>query len=101
MLRPVLVALAAVLFLVPSAAAGDPPEGPFQWLEEVEGKEALAWVEQRNADSTGELTKHPAFEEIQAHTLSVLEADDRLVVGQRHGNWIYNLWKDATNRRGL
>lgn len=101
MLRLTIVALAALLLVLPSAFAGDPPEGPFQWLEEVEGKAALDWVEQRNAESTAELTKHPAFEEIQAHTLSVLEADDRLVVGTRHGSWIYNLWKDAKNRRGL
>ena len=101
MLRATIVAFLGVLLLAPLAQAGDPPADPFHWLEEVDGKEALAWVEKRNAESKAEFTKHPAFAEIEAHTLSVLEANDRLVVGQRHGEWIYNLWRDAKNRRGL
>jgi prolyl oligopeptidase len=97
----VLAFLALATLGVLPATADDPPEDPFHWLEEVEGKEALDWVAQRNAESKAEFTKHPAFAEIEANTLAVLEADDRLVVGQRYGNFVYNLWKDAKNSRGL
>ena len=33
------------------------PDDPYQWLEEVLGEKPLAWVKERNAESTGELTR--------------------------------------------
>ena len=35
----------------------DEPDDPFLWLEDVTGDRALAWVRERNAESTAELTK--------------------------------------------
>src|SRR5690606_23305826 len=37
-------------------------EDPFQWLEEVEGTEALAWVAERNAHAAEVLASRPGFE---------------------------------------
>lgn len=98
--RACLLALLALLAL--SACGSEAPEtDPYLWLEEVEGEQALAWVAERNAGSHAALAKHPAFAKIEAHTLSVLEADDRLIVGRRHGDWMYYLWRSAKHRRGL
>ena len=85
----------------PPARAKDAPADPFLWLEEVLGDKALAWVNAQNAATTKELQAHPAVAEIEAHALAVLEADDRLVYGERHGDWIYNFWRDAEHPRGL
>ena len=95
-----LITLAAVV-AAPAVFAQDEAEDPFLWLEEVEGEKALAWVEEQNAASEAILTQHPAFADIQAHTLDVLEADDRIVTGSRHGDWMYGFWRDAEHRRGL
>ena len=64
---------------------------PYLWLEEVEGERALAWVEEQNALSHAELTQHAAFAEIQADTLAILQADDRIVAGRRRCDWVYDL----------
>ncbi len=76
-------------------------DDPFLWLEEVQGEKALAWVEARNAASRAELTKHEEFAVIEADTLALLDADDRIVFGSQRGAWIYNFWRDAANPRGL
>ena len=98
--------LAAALFLaaacpLPAVQAGEAPEDPFLWLEEVEGEKALAWVEERNAESHAALTGHPAFARTEADTLAILEADDRLVVGRWRGDWMYDFWQDAAHPRGI
>ena len=94
-----LVLCAALLF--PACGAEEPAGDPFLWLEEVEGEKALAWVEQQNAEVHAELARHPAFAQIESDTLAVLEADDRLVVGRRHGDWMYDFWRDAAHPRGV
>ena len=36
-------------------SAGE-PDDPYQWLEEIGGARPMAWVKERNRESTGELT---------------------------------------------
>ncbi len=100
-MRHVLFALLVVSFLLPIAWAKDAPTDGYLWLEDVRGDRAIAWVEKQNDATHAALTKHPAFAEIEAHTLSVLEADDRLVVGRRRGDWVYDFWRDAEHPRGI
>ncbi len=91
----------AALCALPVGWTKDAPADPYLWLEKVEGEKALAWVEAQNTQVHAALAKHPAFAEIEAHTLAVLEADDRVVTGRWRGDWMYDFWRDASNRRGI
>ena len=61
-----LVLLAAFILAVPVAVADDADKDPYLWLEDVTGEKALAWVKERNAESTAELTKSPEFKELES-----------------------------------
>ncbi len=94
---PIPLALAAPLKRERKPAPAD----PFVWLEEVEGEKALTWVAEQNAASHDELTQHDVFAEIETDTLAILEADDRIIVGRRRGEFVYHVWRDAKNPRGI
>src|SRR5699024_6832385 len=73
--------------------APDGSTDPHQWLEEVTGEEALAWVQERNAAAESELDAVPDPQDpagapltrtLQAEILENLEAKDRIpAVAQR------------------
>jgi prolyl oligopeptidase len=80
---------------------GEEPMDRFRWLEDVTGDKALHWVKERNAISTGELTKGPAFAALNERLLKILDSKDRIPGITKHGPWYYNFWRDEKNRRGL
>jgi prolyl oligopeptidase len=77
--------------------AGD----PYLWLEDVTGEKALAWVKERNAQSTGELTKSEAFKTLKDRLLKILDSDERIPMVSKAGDYWYNFWRDAKNKRGV
>jgi prolyl oligopeptidase len=76
-------------------------DDPYLWLEDVQGEAALAWVRARNAHSEGLLHATPGFEARRDAILAVLDSTDQIPQVQRRGDWLYNLWKDASHPRGL
>ena len=82
-------------------AVPDEPKDKFQYLEEVTGDKALTWVKERNADSTGELTKTPEFAALNERLLKILDSKERIPAISKHGKWFYNFWRDDKNKRGL
>ena len=74
---------------------------PFDWLEEVEGEEALAWVRKRNDETAAALDGNPAFDGLKQSILEVLDSDDRIPEVSRLGGLYYNFWRDAAHERGL
>jgi prolyl oligopeptidase len=72
----------------------------YQWLEDIEGGESLAWVGERN-DTTFARLAGPRFDELRAQILGVLESDERIPYPYWHGELLYNLWQDAGHPRGL
>lgn len=89
------------LLAAPWAASAEEPKDPFLWLEDVTGDKALTWVKERNAASTGELTKSPEFQALNDRLLKVLDSKDRIPGISKHGKWFYNFWRDEKNKRGL
>jgi prolyl oligopeptidase len=71
------------------------------WLEDVTGDKALSWVKEKNAVSTGELTKNPEFAALDDRLLKILDSKDRIPTLAKHGSWYYNFWRDDKNKRGL
>ena len=84
-----------------SSAPSSTPDDPFIWLEEVQGDTALAWVRERNAESAKVLTARPEYAPIKQQMLEVLNSKDRIPNVSRRGAFLYNLWQDEKNKRGL
>ncbi len=89
--------LAAIVSLGLAAAAPD----PFLWLEDIEGKRALAWVQQQNERSLQRLTGDPRYKVAYQEALSILEDRSRIPYGALRGGYVYNFWQDDQHVRGL
>ena len=76
-------------------------EDPYIWLEDVEGEEALNWVEAQNEQSVAFLESLQTFDELYERNLEILNSDDRIAAPSLRGDHVYNFWRDATNKRGL
>lgn len=76
------------------------PADPFLWLEEIRSDAALAWAAERTAATEARYatSDRAALEE---RLRGILDDPDRLVVASRHGEWMYDLWRDADNPRGV
>ncbi|MGB5721391.1 MAG: prolyl oligopeptidase family serine peptidase [Woeseiaceae bacterium] len=91
--------LFVALLLCFMAAYAD--EDPYLWLEEVEGKEALAWVDEQNKLSLTYLESLPTFEPFRSRNLEIYDSDERIAFPALRGKYVYNYWRDANNKRGL
>lgn len=80
-----------------------PPTGddPFLWLEDVTGNKALEWVKARNAETIQEYGATPAFHQLEADVLKILDSRERIPGIAKMGAWYYNFWRDAEHPRGL
>src|SRR5262249_36629750 len=94
----VFVGLGLMAFLT---ATGQDASDPNLWLEEVTGEKALAWVKERNAESMAELTGSSAFQALNERLLKILDSDERIPMIAKAGDYYYNFWRDAKNKRGL
>ncbi len=74
---------------------------PYLWLEDVSGERQLAWVGERNADSTRELTRSEGFATLERRLREILDSDARIPFVGKRGPFYYNFWQDARNPRGL
>jgi len=83
----------------PTLAA--PDDDPWLWLEEVEGENALAWVEAQNAATLARLAD-ARFEADGDAVKAALDRPDKLPFVTRRGGLLYNFWQDAAQAaRGL
>jgi prolyl oligopeptidase len=92
--------LPALLLAAPALAAQD-ADDPFQWLEEVEGRRSLEWVQTHNQATLAELEAHPAYRPIFERTMQILDARERIAYPDIRGEWIYNFWQDEQKPRGV
>jgi prolyl oligopeptidase len=73
----------------------------YQWLEDVNGDRAMAWVRTENERSAKVLENDSHYAALEADALKVLESKDRLPIPRQLGGWIYNTWRDASHIRGI
>jgi prolyl oligopeptidase len=76
-------------------------EDPFLWLEEVEGAEALEWVEARNAETMATLGADERYDEFYDRTFEIITSTDRIAYPAILGDALYNFWTDAEHPRGI
>lgn len=74
---------------------------PFLWLEEVDGRKAMEWIEKKNKKSLEILTGQPHYKELYSKSLEILNSNDRIASPSIIGDYIYNLWQDAEHTRGI
>jgi prolyl oligopeptidase len=91
--------VAASALSAASAAAQQPD--PFIWLEQVEGRRALEWVEGKNAATVAELSRSAAYDPIFRRTVQILDSHDRIAFPSILGDQLYNFWQDAEHPRGI
>ncbi|QOL48312.1 prolyl oligopeptidase family serine peptidase [Massilia litorea] len=75
-------------------------QDPYTWLEDVGGEQPLAWVREHNALAEGALGG-AAHEALRARLQSILDAKERIPYVSRHGDHLYNFWRDAHHERGI
>lgn len=77
-----------------------PDDDPWLWLEEIEGTQALDFVE-RQSQLTLAAFGGAAFERDRDILAAIYDRPDNIPYVSRRGNDLHNLWKDAGNPRGL
>ena len=97
MLAPVVVITVLMGTLFTQAMQDD----PFLWLEDVEGQDALEWVEARNAETLAKLAETATYRGLFDDVLEILTAQDRIAYPSTVGDMVYNFWTDAEHERGI
>ncbi len=77
-----------------------PDDDPFLWLEDIEGAEALAWVETQNEKTLARLSDARVAADAEAVRMA-MDRPDKIPHITRRGGLLYNYWKDADHPRGL
>jgi prolyl oligopeptidase len=75
-------------------------DDPYSWLEAVDGAQVLDWVQRHNGPTVARLSGE-RFEQMRADVLDVFDADTRIPVVARKGEYLYNFWQDASHPRGV
>jgi prolyl oligopeptidase len=74
---------------------------PYLWLEDLRGKEPMAWVAAHNAATLQALQALPDYQAIAHDVRALMRAEMRLPDVTQHGRYLYNFWTDAQHPRGL
>lgn len=74
---------------------------PFLWLEQVEDKSALTWVQEQNQRSLDLLQNKQNFKKTYDETLKILNDPDKIPEISIRDGYIYNFYVDADHVRGL
>jgi prolyl oligopeptidase len=82
----------------PTVAA--PDDDPYLWLEEIEGAQALAWVDGQSAATLAKFGS-AGFAADRDTLAAIFDRPDNVPYVARRRTHLYNFWKDAQNPRGL
>src|SRR5260370_2197293 len=77
-----------------------PDDDPYLWLEEIDGKGALAWVDAQNAATLARFGDR-RFEADRNTLAEIYDRPDNIPLIARRGAKVFNFWKDAEHPRGL
>lgn len=92
-------AIACIVLTGVVAVAED--QDPYIWLEDVHGAKPLAWVADQNTRTKAVLEADPRYQADHDAVLKVLDATDRIPLGNIVGKFVFNFWQDATNPKGI
>jgi len=99
---PIIIVILLRGSIAPVRAVSDiASDDPWLWLEEVEGINALAWVNGQNLRTAAELKSKPEFESLYKQALETLNSESRIPAVDQRGKWLYNFWRDSEHPRGV
>ncbi len=76
-------------------------DGPFLWLEEIEGDKALDWVRGQNARTLAQIEADPRYRRLYDTALEIITAEDRIPYVSFRAGKLSNFWQDQTRVRGV
>jgi len=76
-------------------------DDPYLWLEEINGKKALEFVEQQNKITFDKLSATKTYQGIYDKSLEIANSTDRIVFPTIYGDFVYNFWQDKDHVRGI
>lgn len=85
----------------PEMSGGPTADDPNIWLEDVHGREALAWVESENKKSAARLEADPRYETYRKEALAIFTAKDRIAFPVFRAEGIDNFWQDDARPHGI
>lgn len=77
-----------------------PDDDPYVWLEEIEGAPVLDFVARQNSLTLADFGG-AAFARDRDRLTAIYDRPDNIPYIERRDGLLYNIWKDATNPRGL
>jgi prolyl oligopeptidase len=83
-----------------SALTPDSPD-PYLWLTDIHGAKPLAWAKEQNEKTFSVLRSDPQYKADHDAILTVLNANDRIALGDLDHGDVYNFWQDAGHVRGI
>lgn len=90
-----------LLALVGCAHSTPVGDDKYLWLEEIEGQEALKWVETQNQESLGAIGSSEQYKKMESDALKILEAKDKIPGGTLQKKEVVNFWRDDVHVRGI
>jgi len=82
----------------PTLAA--PDDDPYLWLEEIEGVDALAWVDRQNQATLSHFGGEGYLSD-RARLAAIFDRPENIPYISRRGNFVYNFWQDDAQPRGI
>jgi prolyl oligopeptidase len=76
-------------------------QDPYLWLENLDGHDAVSWVEGQNALTRSALDADPRFAPLVAQILDTLRDTRQIPFFSQHGDWLYNFHQSASEPRGI
>ena len=75
---------------------------PRDYLSDIDGDKAMAWVNAHNQATIDKLSKDPRYDDYQTQMLKILQANDRIPAPSfAHGGMVDNFWQDADHVQGI
>ncbi|WP_166964224.1 prolyl oligopeptidase family serine peptidase [Yeosuana marina] len=76
-------------------------EDKYQWLEEVDGKKALEFVNNQSKATFEKLSKEKDYQDIYDKSLAIYNSNERIAYPTIRGTYVYNFWRDKDHVRGI
>ena len=70
------------------------------WLEDIHGEKPLAWAAAQSARTLAGFASDD-FDTLTGRLLEVMDSEERIPLASRHGDFLYNFWRDKAHPRGL
>jgi prolyl oligopeptidase len=83
-----------------STLTPDSPD-PYLWLTDIQGAKPLAWAKEQNEKTFSVLRSDPQYKKDFDSILTVLNANDRIAMGDLDHGDVQNFWQDAGHVRGV